>query len=265
MFAALGSKIATVLWFLKRPHLHRQAVRTVRRRIRPHPKEETRDEATRWCEERSVDSQTALGQLTGDGRREWSVERAHAEDFRQARLAAARSPAEMGGAGDLDVLYYLVEHLQATHVIETDVAYGWSSLAILLSLRRRPGAHLISVDMPYVRRGTEDFVGCVVPETLHPQWTLIRLPDGEGLPTAITTLGTVDLCHYDSDKTYVGRLWAYSIMWDVLRPGGYFVSDDIQDNVAFSEFATRVGQEPVVVHRGEKYVGILTRPRDVTR
>ena len=273
MIASLGSKIATALWFLKRPHLYRQAVRTVRLRIRPHPKEETRDEATRWCEERSVDSQTALERLTGDRRPEWSVKRAHVEDFRQARVAATRSVAEMGGPGDLDVLYYLAEHGKATRVIETGVAYGWSSLAILLSLRHRPEAHLISVDMPYVRRGTEDFVGCVVPETLRPHWTLIRLPDRDGLPTAITTLGPVDLCHYDSDKTYVGRLWAYPLMWDALRPGEHLISDDVQDNVAFSEFATRVEQEPVVVSREETvvvsrdktYVGILTKPLDVTR
>ena len=264
MIASLGSKIATAFWFLKRPHLHRQAVRAARRTIRPHPKEETRDEATRWCEARSVDSRSALERLTGDGRPEWSVEQAYAEDFRQARVAAARSPAEMGGGGDLDVLHYLVEHVQAMHVIETGVAYGWSSLAILLSLRNRPDARLISVDMPYVRRGTEDFVGCVVPETLHPHWTLIRLPDREGLPSAIATLGTVDLCHYDSDKSYVGRVWAYPTIWDGLRPGGYLISDDIEDNVAFSEFATRVGEEPVIVSQGGRYVGILMKPDGVT-
>ncbi len=264
MIASLASKVATAFWFLKRPHLHRQAVRIVSQRIRRHPKEQTRDEAIRWCEERSVDSQTALDQLTGDGRREWSVERAHAEDFRQARITAARSSAEMGGAADLDVLHYLVEHLRATHVIETGVAYGWSSLAILLSLRNRPDARLISIDMPYVRRGTEDFVGCVVPETLHPQWTLIRLPDGDGLETAIATLGSVDLCHYDSDKTYIGRMWAYPIMWDALRPGGHLISDDIHYNVAFSEFAARVEQAPVIVFQGGRYVGILTKPDGVT-
>ena len=226
--------------------------------------EATRDEATRWCEERSVDSQTALVQLTGEGHREGSVERAHAEEFRKARVAAVRSSAEMGGAGALDVLYYLVEHHKATRVVETGVAYGWSSLTILLSLRNRPDARLISVDMPYVRRGTEDFVGCVVPETLHPQWTLIRLPDGDGLELAIAELGAVDLCHYDSDKTYTGRMWAYPIIWDALRPGGHFISDDIQDNVAFSEFASSVERAPVVVSQGGRYVGILTKPNGVT-
>ncbi len=260
MIATLRSKIATAFWFLRRPHLHRQAVRTVIRTVRPHPMEASRDEAGRWCRERCVDSHTALEQLTGDGRWDRPVERVYAEDFRQAGIAAARSPATMGGAGDLDLLYYLTEYGQAMRVIVTGVAYGWSSLAILLSLRHRPDARLISVDMPYVRRGTEDFVGCVVPESLHPQWTLIRLPDQDGLQNGIATLGTVDLGHYDSDKTYVGRAWAYPIIWDAVRPGGHLISDDIEDNLAFSEFATRVGQTPVVVARDGRYVGVLVKP-----
>ena len=46
----------------------------------------------------------------------------------------------------------------------------------------------------------------------------------------------LDLCHYDSDKSYYGRRWAYPKLWEALKTGGIFISDDIQDNWAFKEF-----------------------------
>ena len=73
-----------------------------------------------------------------------------------------------------------------------------------------------------------------------------------------------DLCHYDSDKSYVGRMWAYGLLWEALEPGGFFVSDDIGDNDAFRVFAGSVAAEPIVVEPGSydtgaKYVGVLRK------
>ena len=53
----------------------------------------------------------------------------------------------------------------------------------------------------------EDNVGCVVHPLLRSNWTLIRKPDIIGLPFALKKLGKIDLCHYDSDKSYRGRKW----------------------------------------------------------
>lgn len=48
-----------------------------------------------------------------------------------------------------------------------------------------------------------------------------------------------------------------------LQPGGFFVSDDVGDNVAFRDFAEAVGVEPVVVHTvtptNEQFVGIMQK------
>ena len=78
---------------------------------------------------------------------------------------------------------------------------------------------------------------------------------------------TIDLCHYDSDKTYVGRMWAYDLLWDALEPGGFFVSDDIGDNDVFRVFAKSVAAEPIVVESERydanvKYVGVLRKKID---
>ena len=84
----------------------------------------------------------------------------------------------------------------------------------------------------------------------------------------IRTLKEIDLCHYDSDKTYKGRCWAYPILWKALRPGGYFISDDIEDNFAFREFVDKLGLEPIIVSSPEyrnddyyvKYAGVIKKP-----
>jgi hypothetical protein len=91
-------------------------------------------------------------------------------------------------------------------------------------------------------------------------WPLFRLADRQGLPRALHLLRQVDVCHYDSDKSYAGRMWAAPLLWSALRPGGYFISDDIDDNLAFRHFADQCGVAPLIVRVGGKFVGVLVKP-----
>lgn len=121
-------------------------------------------------------------------------------DEGQRKVAAC--PAIMGGAGNLDLIYYLCEHLQARRVVETGVASGWSSLAILLSIQNRADGRLVSTDMPYSGVDGEAYVGQVVPEVLRRRWRLIPQPDRKAIPMALDELASIDFCHYDSAKSY---------------------------------------------------------------
>ena len=76
-------------------------------------------------------------------------------------------PFGWGAPGGLDLLHVAVECSDARCVVETGVAYGWSSLAILSALVGRGGAHLVSVDMAYPKMNNESFVGIVVPDRLR--------------------------------------------------------------------------------------------------
>lgn len=59
--------------------------------------------------------------------------------------------------------------------------------------------------MPYVGMNNDDFVGCIIPENLKPQWELQRQPDIKGIPLALKKFNNIiDICHYDSDKSYTG-------------------------------------------------------------
>ena len=231
--------------------------------VRP---DSSRDAAGRWCADRAIGTDEAVArlagrQICGDFRKEF------AEELQYADSAAATCPVTMGGAGNIDLLYRLAQAVEAREVVETGVAYGWSSLALLLSLAQRAGSRLVSTDMPYPGMENEKYVGCVVPPRLRGGWELIRRADRDALPGVLKKLGAIDMSHYDSDKSYAGRMWAYDRLWKHTRPGGYLVSDDIGDNAAFADFSARVGAEPVVVGFSDgnapgKYAGVLRKPDD---
>jgi hypothetical protein len=89
----------------------------------------------------------------------------------------------------------------------------------------------------------------------------VREPDRRGLEKALRLAGgLVDLCHYDSDKAWRGRQYGFPLLWSALRPGGVFISDDIQDNMAFAEFLAARGLRFAVTESQGKYVGIAIKP-----
>lgn len=246
------------------PEIGRQALRKLKNRNQSPAAEIERraaeqSEAHTWCSARSVQGGEALERL-GVSQGLVPLESKYVGVFAEARKRAATSPSKLGGAGNVDLLYALCEGIGARRVLETGVAYGWSSLAILLSLKNRPGARLFSVDLPYFQHRNDRWVGVVVPPELKSGWTLYRMADREGLPRAIKAVGLLDLAHYDSDKTTEGRLFAYRLIWRALRPGGILMSDDVSDNLGFRQFSMEIGGEPVIVRQENKFQGLLAKP-----
>lgn len=194
-----------------------------------------------------------------------SLRRMFPDVFKEAEQRQAECPVQMGGPGNMELIYWLCEHTHAVKAVETGVAFGWSSLAFLLSLDTRAGALLISTDMPYPLRNNDKYVGYIIPKTYRRSWKLYPYADRQALPRAIKKHLKVDIAHYDSDKSYEGRMWAYPQMWDSLFPGGVLLSDDISDNVAFRDFSLAMGVLPHVVEFDDiggvkKYIGVLVKP-----
>lgn len=251
------SKLKTVSWYLLRPKYYREFFSLLRNRLLGNKKENTRQESIEWCQKLEVDTNEAIRLLTGKPI-SLTIDKEFEAEFEEAHRAESTCPVKMGGAGNLDLVYHLCEFLEAREVVETGVAYGWSSLAILLSLQKRKG-HLRSVDMPYAKMGNDDFVGIVVPQKLRENWELIRLPDSKGLKIALDKTRQLDLCHYDSDKTYAGRMFAYPLLWEKLRSGGIFMSDDIQDNLGFRDWCNKMKLQPVIIGMNGKYIGVIKK------
>lgn len=252
------SKLETALWYLARPSYLPNFVHLLRTRIFGRRFEMSRAASERWCESRAVTNAEALRALFPES------ELFVLDDLFPAEMAFARDaeracPVAMGGPGDIDLIYSICELLDARRALETGVAYGWSSLALLLSLSKRSDHRLVSTDMSYAKLGNDPYVGCVVTPSLRSSWKIIKQPDRVGLRRAIAELQSIDICHYDSDKTYAGRMFAYPLLWEALRPGGVLISDDINDNMAFHDFAADLGLDPIVVASHGKHVGVLRK------
>ena len=85
------------------------------------------------------------------------------------------------------------------------------------------------------------------------------MPDRLILNNIFTTYGKFDLCHYDSDKTYYGRLWAYKLIFKNLRKKGMLISDDIGDNEAFMDFAKMINKKVHIIKGIKNYVGVIIK------
>lgn len=254
-------KLKTLSWFAKRPRYWRHAVALIKRKFEvDHNAAAQRAAAIRWASERAVSVAEALA-VIGLQRDGSPIPRLNEHVLERARMRAQHSTCEMGGAGDLGLLYAATVLSKAEKAIETGVAYGWSSLAILTGMAERQRPHLVSVDMPYPKMANDPFVGIVVPEELRSSWSLIREPDRRGIERAIAQLGSsVDLVHYDSDKSYQGRQYGYPLLWAALRGGGVFISDDIEDDLAFKEFMEERGTPFAITQCEERYIGITRKP-----
>jgi predicted O-methyltransferase YrrM len=221
--------------------------------------EATGPQAVEWGQAIAVTPDDALARLLGPGSYPKPAE-LHREVFAAAEARERQTSMDnLGGPGNLELLYHLTQGLEAKRVVETGVSYGWSTLAILLAQESIGGGALISTDMPHVRVGNEPYVGAAVPEAMRASWTLIRQPDRSGLPKALSRFDEIDLAHYDSDKTYAGQSWGFDRLWDRLRPGGVLIADDIDYQLAFRDFAAARGVDPIVVEAG-KLIGILRKP-----
>lgn len=250
-------KLNSLWWFFSRPQYFKTFLHLVKSKFIPN-REGSRDASINWCKERALTNKEALKKFYPDMKFE-NIEQLYADVFNYAHEEVKNCKVQMGGAGDINFLYYLTKLSGAKQIVETGVAYGWSSLAILLALSEIDNGKLISGDLPYIGLNNDPYVGCVIPDFLKSKWKLIRQADRQALPVALSEFEKIDLCHYDSDKSYHGRWWAYPKLWEALNEGGFFVSDDINDNMAFVEFCQNVKREPIVVEFGGKYLGVIRK------
>lgn len=248
----------TLAGYLKRPDLYPELGRKVVKNIFNRKSAYKGKEKTLlWASSRAVSLESAVSNLFGMKMK--AFDELFSAEMLYAKEKETECPIKMGGAGALELIFYSAEFTHAKKIIETGVAYGWSSLAALLSLEKRNGT-LYSSDMPYLEQDGDRYVGCVVPENLKKNWKLFRHADKESLPKIFGENNSFDVVHYDSDKSYEGRAWAYNELYLCLRKGGVFISDDIGDNSAFQDFCENKNLYPTIIEFEGKFVGVFVKP-----
>ena len=151
----------------------------------------------------------------------------------------------------------MVRILKPKKIVEFGVANGWSTLSILLACKRNKLGKLISIDMPYYFYNAKKFIGNLIKKEDFPNWTLLIGPQVNYISKISND--KYDFCHYDSDKSYQGRMMIYSKIWELLNKNGVLLSDDISDNLAFFHFSKKKGKKPFVVQYNKKYLGLLIK------
>jgi predicted O-methyltransferase YrrM len=239
-----------------RPSEWRIVGRKALNRLRP----EHRDQAEAWAAERaeSIDEFAA-----GLAPELWVEATQWTEEFR-TRVRARRDAGEfgsvpMGGPGDFRLIYFLARHLGPTVVLETGVAAGFTSQALLAALERNGRGTLFSSDLPYMGSDeAREEVGRVVEPRLRDGWHLALGGDRANLAEFLPRIDRIDLVHYDSDKSVAGRRWALDAIAPKLAPNAVIVMDDIADNTFFRDWVTRDRLDHRVFHRGGTYyVGLV--------
>ena len=111
---------------------------------------------------------------------------------------------KVGGGGAYHLLYFLTRKYQPNYIVETGVATGFTSSAILEALEINKSGYLFSSDYPYpFLTEDENYLGILVDERLKKRWMLHCEGDEFNLKK-IPDLwkGKVDIFHYDSSKWY---------------------------------------------------------------
>jgi predicted O-methyltransferase YrrM len=211
--------------------------------------ERRRADAIEWARPRAV---RIREWCSGVDAELWQEASAFGKELRaRADALGAELGVHLGGGGRAEFLYFVTRLRRPKTVVETGVLHGYSSAAILGALARNgDGGRLWSSDFPYFReKDPEKLVGVLVPDELRADWTLLLHGDRRNLPEILAAVESIDLFHYDSDKTYAGRHFGVELVEPKLAPGAVILMDDIQDNLFFRDWAK--GREAAASARGE--------------
>ncbi len=223
---------------LTKPGYARVILNKIRTRIRPVGGQE---EALSWYQQQAIDLAAIEKKLDPVLLEEALT---HQQDQRiYAQSILSQLPVKLGGGGFSALLFYLTRAIRPGIVVETGVAAGFSSHTFLTALHHNQYGHLFSSDFPYFRLADpEQYVGILVPDPLKIRWSLFTQGDEQNLPAIVAQLQgrSIDLLHYDSDKSVSGRSWALAYLKPYFSPDVVIVFDDVNDNPHFRDW---VGQE----------------------
>ena len=168
-----------------------------------------------------------------------------------------------GGWDDADngfarAVWCLAFHLRPRIVVETGVARGVTTRAILHALRLHGMGHLWSIDRPPLDPALHREIGAAVPAELRSRWTLVRGTSRRELPGLLRRLGRLDLFVHDSLHTERNVRFELRNAWASMAGAGALAVDDVERNPAFEKFLATAPVEGIVAGAddGRSYFGL---------
>ena len=181
------------------------------------------------------------------------------ELFDLVKNAAKNGLGDLSGVGiniKSPIQYITTRILQPNYVVETGVGIGISSLFFLEAMKMNGKGELHSIDLPRksykVSNGVHhDFIpednepGFLIPKNYRKNWHLHLGDSKEILPKLLEQLQEIEIFCHDSEHTYDFMMFEFNTAWKFLINGGILMSDDIDWNKAFSDFAHQVNSTPI--------------------
>ncbi len=189
-------------------------------------------ESEKWCRERAQDFASLATSLDA---RLWQETKTFSGRFAErARSTLKQFNVDLGGGGFYPLLYFVTRYRRPNIVVETGVAAGFSSHAILAAMQPNGHGHLYSSDFPNFRlHNPESFVGVLGDKELRSRWSFSMLGDRRNIPELLKEVSAVDMFHYDSDKSYSGRDFALRSIGPVLSAQSVVVMDVFRTTSSF--------------------------------
>tara|TARA_B100001093_G_scaffold499834_1_gene549529 strand:- start:931 stop:1704 length:774 start_codon:yes stop_codon:yes gene_type:complete len=166
---------------------------------------------------------------------------------------------DLGGGGFYPLIFFIVKYTKPKVIVETGVAAGFSSYAILKAIDENKYGRLYSSDFPYFRMPKpERFIGIIIPEYLKKYWELYIEGDDINLPIISKKINNIDVFHYDSDKSYFGRKNSLVSLKKNINSDTIIIMDDIQDNSFFYDYVMKLDNSTWYIFKFEgKYIGVV--------
>lgn len=154
------------------------------------------------------------------------------------------------------LLYLLTRVCRPKVFVETGVLNGFSSAFVLLAMEHNRTGTLYSIDLsPHEERIRAQGTG-PLPQGKKPGWAIPhglrnrhRLSLGDArvlLPRILQGHGPLDVFLHDSDHSYQHMMFEMAAAWPYLRPGGWLLCDNVEQNHAFFDFVVGVGASSTV-------------------
>jgi hypothetical protein len=154
-----------------------------------------------------------------------------------------------GDAGLARAAWCITRHHRPSVVVETGVARGLITRTVLEALKANGYGRLYSIDLPppLAQERLARETGAAVTSQLKGRWTLIEGSSRRRLPGLLSELGMIDMFVHDSRHTRRNITFELRQAWNVLRPGGVILADDVHGTVAFEKSIAAFGHPPAIV------------------
>jgi predicted O-methyltransferase YrrM len=176
-----------------------------------------------------------------------------------------RGPSVLYGTPDASnelvrLVYALCRILRPQLVVETGVAHGFTTAAMLRAMEQNDKGTLISIDLPHLHPRAVESIGLAVEPRLRTRWRLHLGGADQLLPTVLAGHADVDLFVHDAQHSVRGQLAEFHAAWPRISEHGLLVVDDV--SAAFQIFHSEVGGDAVLTRRsdeGQAQIGVLAR------